>query len=118
VYLLPSQKMYSTWKTRSSIERTTVSKNWNNYPLYRYYTSTAVEQLNTVKQQHTATATSILTTKSTYHSLTAQQLSKCNVYQLPTITTQMFSIISTKAYLNLKHSSPLRITENFPEVPL
>jgi hypothetical protein len=28
VYLLPSQKTYSTRKTRSSIERTTVCKNW------------------------------------------------------------------------------------------
>jgi hypothetical protein len=28
VYLLPSQKTYSTRKTRSSIERTIVSKNW------------------------------------------------------------------------------------------
>ena len=30
VYLLPSRKMYSTRKTRSSIERTIVSKNWFN----------------------------------------------------------------------------------------
>jgi hypothetical protein len=28
VYLLPSRKTYSTSTTRSSVERTTVSKNW------------------------------------------------------------------------------------------
>jgi hypothetical protein len=54
----------------------------NNYTLYRYCTSTAVQQLNTVKQQHTATATSILTTKSTYHSLSAQLLSEHTVFSL------------------------------------
>jgi hypothetical protein len=44
-----------------------------------YSTSTAVEQLNTVKQQQTSTATSILTMKSTYRSLGAQRLSERTV---------------------------------------
>jgi hypothetical protein len=35
--------------------------------------------MNTVKQQHTSTATSILTTKSTYRSLSAQRLSERTV---------------------------------------
>jgi hypothetical protein len=39
VYLLPSRKTYSTWKTRSSIERTIVSKNW-------------IKQLNTLPVLH------------------------------------------------------------------
>jgi hypothetical protein len=57
----------------------TVKTELNNYTLCRYCTSTAVWQLNTVKQQHTSTATSILTTKSTYRSLSAQRLSERNV---------------------------------------
>jgi hypothetical protein len=36
--------------------------------------------MNAVKQQHNLTATSILTTKSTYQSQSAQQLSECTVY--------------------------------------
>jgi hypothetical protein len=81
---LPSRKTYSTGKTRSSIERTVVSKKTesNNYKLYRYCTSTAVQQLTTVKQQHTATANSILTTKSTYCSLSAQRLFESTVFTL------------------------------------
>jgi hypothetical protein len=47
--------------------------------LYRYCTSTTDQQLNTVKQQHTSTATSILTTKSTCCCLNAQRLSKLTV---------------------------------------
>jgi hypothetical protein len=35
--------------------------------------------LNAVKQQHTSTATSVLTTKSTYRSLSAQRLSESTV---------------------------------------
>jgi hypothetical protein len=50
VHLLPSQKTHSTRKTCSSIERTTVSKNW-------------------IKQ-----------TLSTYCSLSAQWLSECTVF--------------------------------------
>jgi hypothetical protein len=38
--------------------------------------------MNTVKQQHTATGTSILTTKSTYRSLSAQRLSEHTVLLL------------------------------------
>jgi hypothetical protein len=53
----------------------------NNYTLYRYCTSTAAWQLNTVKHQHTSTATSILTTKSTYRSLTAQRLSERTLHR-------------------------------------
>jgi hypothetical protein len=49
-------------------------KGLNSYTLYRYCTSATVKQLNTVKQQHTATATSVLTTKPTYRSLSAQRL--------------------------------------------
>jgi hypothetical protein len=69
-----------TYKTRFLVERTIVSKNeLNNYTLYRYCTSTAVYQLSTVKQ-HISTATSILTTKSTYHSLSAQRLYERSVF--------------------------------------
>ena len=35
--------------------------------------------VNVTQQQHTSTATSILTTKSTYHSLSAQRLSERTV---------------------------------------
>jgi hypothetical protein len=80
VYLLPSRKTYSTRTTCSSVERTIVSKNWiKQLHTSRYCTSTAVYQLKTVKQQHTSTATSILTTKAMYHSLSAQRLSECTV---------------------------------------
>jgi hypothetical protein len=87
VYLLPSRKTYSTRKTRYSIPYTSIPPQWvktelNNYTLYRYCTSTTVEQLNTVKQQHTAMAISILTTKSTYCSLSAQRLSKHTVLHI------------------------------------
>jgi hypothetical protein len=56
----------------------TVKTELNNDTLYRYCTSTAGYQLNTVKQQHTSTAASILTTKSTrtYRSLSVQRLSE------------------------------------------
>jgi hypothetical protein len=54
----------------------------HNYTLFRYWTSTDVEQLNTVKQQHTSTATSILTTKSRYRSLSAQRISELTVLAL------------------------------------
>jgi hypothetical protein len=52
----------------------------NNYAPYRCCTSTAVWQLNTVKQQHAATATSILTTKLTYRSLSVQRISERTVF--------------------------------------
>jgi hypothetical protein len=43
VYLLPTRKLYSTRKTRSSFERTAVSTNWfKQLSLYRNRTSTAV----------------------------------------------------------------------------
>jgi hypothetical protein len=38
-----------------------------------------LRKLNTVKQQHTSTATSMLTTYSTYRSLSAQRLSERTV---------------------------------------
>jgi hypothetical protein len=52
--------------------------------MYRNCTSTAIYQLNTVKQHHTSTPTSILTTKTTYCSLSAQRLSERTVVQLGT----------------------------------
>jgi hypothetical protein len=64
-------------KTHSSIKKTVVNETeLNNYTLYRYCILAAVLQLNTVKQQHTSTATLKLTTKSTYRSLSAQRLSE------------------------------------------
>ena len=56
VYLLPSRKTHSKRKTRSSIERTTVSKNdLSNQTVYLCCTSTAVWQLNAVKCHTTIT---------------------------------------------------------------
>jgi hypothetical protein len=51
----------------------------NNYTLYWYCTSTAFNQLNTVKKQHTATKISILRAKSTYSCLVLQRLSESRV---------------------------------------
>jgi len=83
VHLLPSQKMYSTRKTRSSIERTIVSRNWfqhlNTLPVLHFNRFNGWIQWNVTQQQHTSTAISILTTKSTYRSLSAQWLSECTV---------------------------------------
>jgi hypothetical protein len=59
----------------------TVHAELNNYTLYRYRTSTADSQLNTVKQQHPSTATSLLTTQSPHRSLSARQLSERIVYK-------------------------------------
>jgi hypothetical protein len=47
--------------------------------------------MNTVKQQHTVTATSILTTKSTYRSLNAQPLSERKVSAQFAIVSDVFS---------------------------
>jgi hypothetical protein len=57
-------------------------KGLNNNTLYRYCTSTALYHMNMVKQQHTSTATSILTTESTYRNLSAQRLSERTVQAL------------------------------------
>jgi hypothetical protein len=57
----------------------TVKTEFNYYILYQYCTSTAVWQLNTGKQQHTATATSIMPTKYTYCKLIAQRPSELTV---------------------------------------
>jgi hypothetical protein len=62
------------------IERTIMSKNCikqlHNLPVLHF------KQLNTMKQQHTSTETSILTTKSTYRSLRAQRLFERTVHKI------------------------------------
>jgi hypothetical protein len=58
-----------------------------NYTLYRYWTSTTIWQLNTVKQHHTSMVTSIHTNLSTYRSLSAQRLSENTVL----VSSEIFS---------------------------
>jgi hypothetical protein len=75
--------------------------------LQLYRTSTAVYQLNSVTQQHTATATSIVTTKSPGRRLSAQRLSERTVfvskltlrYLLITIDTSNLPNATTKFHL-------------------
>jgi hypothetical protein len=63
-----------------------------------------------VKQQHTSTATSILTTKSTYRSLSAQRLSKRTLYlswsTANETTTNIITIYSKKLNLDVSTSLP------------
>jgi hypothetical protein len=75
-----SESLCALIKTRSSIERSILSKNWNKqlHTLSVLHFNSCLK-LKTVKQQHTSTATSILTTKSTYRSLSAQRLSERTV---------------------------------------
>jgi hypothetical protein len=58
-----------------------VGKNWikqlHTLPVLHF--NRCLKQLNTVEQQHTATATSKLTTKFTYRSLSAQRISERTV---------------------------------------
>jgi hypothetical protein len=49
--------------------------------------------MNTVKQQHTSTATSILTTKSTYRSLSAQRLSERTVFTCAALKSHRFCTV-------------------------
>jgi hypothetical protein len=73
-------KFLSTNKRCSSNERATVSKNWikqlHTLPVLHFNSCLT---MNTVKQQHTATATSIQATKYTYRNLSAQRIYESTV---------------------------------------
>jgi hypothetical protein len=76
VYLLPSRKTYSTRKTRSWIQRTTVSKNWitqlHSSPVLHFNRC-----LTTECSETTAHFNGNLDTDN--HSLSTQPLSECTV---------------------------------------
>jgi hypothetical protein len=80
VYRLPSQKIYLTRKTHSSIERTIVSKNWikqlHTLPVLHFNPCLTTEYSETTAHFND----NLLTTKSTYRRLSAQRLSECSVY--------------------------------------
>jgi hypothetical protein len=93
---------------------------YQGYPNYRWdlISYVKVQPLNTVKQQHPSTATSILTTKSTNRSLSAQRLSERTVlFQLDICfrnsTIRRFTSVSNRGVrtsATLSHASKPQFT--------